>query len=96
MKLMEKVRAHIFISGRVQGIFFRKNTRQKAIELGIFGLVKNLSDGRVEAIFEGKKEQVKKMIEWAKKGPTLAQVENIEIKWQKPQNEFSDFEIKYN
>ncbi len=93
---MKKVRAHIFVEGRVQGIFFRENTRQKAMELGITGWVKNLPDGRVEAVFEGEKENVEKMLAWAKKGPPLAKVENTEIEWQKPQNEFPDFEIIYD
>jgi len=91
----KKVRAHIFISGRVQGVFFRENTRQKAKELGVFGWVKNLPDGRVEAVFEGEKEKVEKMIEWSKKGPLIAKVNGIDIEWQEYKGEFENFEIKY-
>jgi len=93
--MSEKVKAHVFVSGRVQGVFFRENSHQKAKELGIFGWVKNLADGRVEAVFEGEKEKVEKMVDWAKKGPLLAKVDNLSIKWQEYKGEFNDFVIKY-
>jgi len=93
---MEKSRAHIYVSGRVQGVFFRDWTRRKAKELEIFGWVRNLNDGRVEAVFEGEKEKIEKMIELTKKGPILAKVNKLEIEWQEFQAEFSDFEIKYD
>jgi len=94
--LKEKLgRAHIFISGRVQGIFFRDNTRKMAEELGVYGWVKNLPDGRVEAVFEGEKEKVEKMIEWSKKGSLIAKVNGIDIEWQEYKGEFENFEIKY-
>ena len=92
---MEKVKAHIFVSGRVQGIFFRQNTQRKAQSLGITGWVKNLTDGRVEAVFEGEKEKVEKIIKWAKRGPILAKVNGIDIKWQEYQGGFDSFEIRY-
>ena len=92
----EKLRAHIFIEGRVQGVFFRENTRQKADELGIFGWVRNLSDGRVEAILEGNRLEVEEMIKWLKKGPKFAKVEKIDIKLEKSSDGFQSFEIKYN
>jgi len=91
----EIARAHIFVSGRVQGVFFRENTRRKAKKLSLLGFVKNLPDGRVEAVFEGEKEKIMKMIEWAKKGPILARVENVEVIWEEPKGEFDDFEIRY-
>ena len=89
------VRVHIFISGRVHGVFFRDNTRKKAEELGILGWVKNLSDGQVEAVFEGEKEKVENLIKWTKKGPFLAKVNNVEVEWQEYKGEFTNFEIRY-
>lgn len=60
--MSDKDRAHIFVSGRVQGIFFRSSTQKKARELGLTGWVRNLQDGRVEAVFEGEKDKIEKMI----------------------------------
>ena len=94
--MAEMVRRHIFLSGRVQGVFFRENTKNKAKELGVFGWIKNLADGQVEAVFEGSKEDIEQIIEWVKKGPPLAKVEKVEVLEQKYQGEFKDFEIKYN
>lgn len=93
--MAEKVRAHIFVSGRVQGIFFRENTKRKARSLGVTGWVKNLADGRVEAIFEGDKAQVEEMINWAKKGPPGAVVNHLDLIWEEHRGEFENFEIRY-
>ncbi len=90
-----KIRVHIFISGRVQGVLFRAETRRKARKLGLYGFVQNLSDGRVEAVLEGEKEKVEKLIELAKRGPFFAKVESIEIKEEEYQGEFDSFEIRY-
>jgi acylphosphatase len=90
-----KARAHIFVSGFVQGVFFRSNTQERARQLGLKGWVRNLEDGRVEAVFEGEKEKVLKMIEWAERGPEFAKVENIEVNWEEYKGEFDDFEIRY-
>ena len=89
----EKVMVHIFISGRAQGVFFRDGMRKQAQKLGIFGWVRNLEDGRVEAVLEGEKEKVEKILEWAKKGPMFARVDNIDIQWQEYKNEFQNFEV---
>ena len=94
--MREKVRAHILIEGFVQGVFFRANTYERAKELQLTGWVRNLPDGRVEIVVEGEKEKVEKLIEWAKVGPSLAKVENVQVKWEKYQEEFEDFKIKYN
>ena len=94
--MAEKIRAHIFVSGRVQGVWFRQKTKQKAEKLGVFGWVKNLSDGRVEAVFEGNKQQVEQMVIWARKGPFWAKVNDIDISWEKYKGEFNFFEIKHN
>ena len=92
----KKVRAHILVSGRVQGVFFRDSTRRIAEELGIFGWVKNSNNSKVEAVLEGEKEIIEKLIEWAKRGPIFARVNGIEIKWEDYQGEFKEFEIRYD
>ena len=93
--MSKNVRAHIFISGRVQGGFFRENTSKKAQKLGLLGWVKNLDNGKVEAVFEGDKEKVEKLVKWAKRGPMFAKVDNIDIDWQEYTGEFQNFEIRY-
>lgn len=91
----EKVRVHIFVSGLVQGVFFRANTREKARELGLTGWVKNLPDRRVEAVFEGERGNVQKMIEWVKKGPSNAKVDGFKADFEEYTGEFDNFEVKY-
>jgi acylphosphatase len=90
-----KIRAHVYVSGRVQGVFFRYTTKEWADELGLTGWVRNLPDGRVEAVIEGEEEKVKEMIELMRKGPPLAIVKNIEVKWERYKGEFKAFIIKY-
>ncbi len=91
----EKSRAHIFVSGLVQGVFYRAETRERAKKLGLFGWVRNLADGRVEVLVEGEKSKIEKLIEWLNQGPQLAQVEKVEVEWEDYKGEFDDFEIKY-
>ena len=91
----KKTRVHLFILGRVQGVFFRENTKKKAKELKLTGWVRNLEDKRVEILAEGEKENIEDLIEWIKKGSFLAKVENIEINWQDYKKEFKDFQIIY-
>ena len=93
--MAEKTRAHLFISGRVQGVYFRENTQKKAKEFSVFGWVRNFEDGKVEAIFEGEKENVEKIIEWAKRGPELASVDGVDVEWQEFKGEFENFEIRH-
>jgi acylphosphatase len=90
-----KVRAHIFVSGMVQGVFFRYETRIRAIRNNVVGWVRNLPDGRVEAVFEGEKKAVDAMIEFCRRGPPGAVVKNVEVIWEKPTGEFRDFRIIY-
>ena len=90
-----KARVHLFVSGRVQGVFFRANTRDKANELGVKGWVRNLPDGRVEVVAEGKKPALERLIEFCRKGPEGAKVENIQIEWEEPRDEFETFEIRF-
>ncbi|RLI91093.1 MAG: acylphosphatase [Candidatus Altiarchaeales archaeon] len=93
---MAIVRAHVYISGRVQGVFFRSNTRNMAEKLDLTGWVRNLPDGRVEAVFEGEESDVKEMLEWCHKGPRYASVSDVEVKFDKPTGEFDRFEIRYS
>ena len=88
-------RAHVIVSGLVQGVFFRANTRDRARNLGLKGWVKNRSDGKVEALFEGEEGAVKSIIEFCKQGPQSAIVEKVEVKWEKYEGEYKDFTIKY-
>lgn len=92
--MSEKVRVHIFVSGSVQGVFFRAETQRKARELGVFGWVRNTNNGRVEAIFEGEKERVEKIIAWTKKGPSGAVIKKVDVVWEEYKGEFKNFEIK--
>ncbi|MEM7825122.1 MAG: acylphosphatase [Candidatus Aenigmatarchaeota archaeon] len=88
-------RVHITVFGRVQGVFFRYNTKKVADKLGVKGWVKNNSDGTVEAVFEGEKNSVDKIIDWCKKGPMGARVERVDIEEEKNQKEFKKFSIIY-
>ncbi|MDH7518120.1 MAG: acylphosphatase [Candidatus Thermoplasmatota archaeon] len=91
-----KIRAHVVISGRVQGVFFRANTKQKADQLGLAGWVRNTSDGKVEALFEGEEKFVQEMINWCHRGPSSARVDDVEVKKENILScEFNDFSIKY-
>ncbi len=92
---MGKVRAHVFIEGRVQGVFFRANTREEANLLGLIGWVRNCWDGRVEAVFEGEREKVERVIAWCKKGPPGALVRDVEINWEQATGEYETFSIVY-
>ena len=86
-------RMHVIISGHVQGIFFRTFIKENAQQLDIKGYVKNLPAGEVEAVFEGQKENIEKMVLVCKKGHKLASIEKIDIKEEKPTKEFSGFAI---
>jgi len=90
----EKIQKHIYISGRVQGVGFRAFTRQQAAVLDIKGWVKNLADGRVEAVIEGKKNNVTQMAKKLKEGSSFARVDNFESKEEEIDN-FDDFEVRF-
>ena len=79
---MPKVRAHVYISGRVQGVFFRDSTRHLARQYGVAGWVRNLPDGRVEAVFEGEKDAVQRLVDWCHQGPPGARVDRVDVEWQ--------------
>jgi acylphosphatase len=77
----------VVVKGRVQGVFFRAETSDRAQSLGLAGWVRNNPDGSVEAAFEGDRKRVESMVAWCKKGPALAEVEDVDIDWVEPQNE---------
>ncbi|MBN1289863.1 MAG: acylphosphatase [Actinobacteria bacterium] len=88
-------RATVKISGRVQGVFFRAETERKAVSLGLGGYVMNMPDGSVKAVFEGKKEQVERAIQWCGKGPRHARVESVSVEWEPPSGD-REFVLKYH
>mgnify|MGYP002725713853 CR=1 FL=1 len=88
-----KKQLHLIISGRVQGVFFRDNTKKKAQSLGLTGYVKNNSDGTVEIVAEGNESKLKQLLEFCKQGPEAADVNNTKIEWQECQNQFKTFTI---
>jgi acylphosphatase len=92
---MEKRRARVLISGRVQGVNFRASTRDQARKIGVAGWVKNLEDGRVEAVFEGNHGSVQRMVSWCYSGPVGAEVEHVKVEWEEPQGKESTFVIDY-
>ncbi len=83
-EMMKEARAHVFVSGRVQGVFFRHSARVRAEELGLAGWVKNTRDGRVELVAEGPREQVEALVRWCHQGPPGAQVGDVEVSWEEP------------
>jgi len=89
-----KARVHLYISGLVQGVFFRAYTRSIALKLGVKGWVRNLRDGRVEAIFEGEKDKVEKLVQWCRRGPEGAVVKTIEVSEELYQGNFRSFEMR--
>ena len=91
----DKARAHVIISGRVQGVFFRMETQQAAESYGVCGWVKNRRDGRVEAIFEGDADCVDRMIEWCRKGSAMSEVQKVDVNWEVYSGEFTGFDVTY-
>ena len=91
-----KARAHILVSGQVQGVFFRDHTQRWASSLELTGWVKNLRDGRVEALVEGDNESIRDLINKLNQGPSLARVEKIDVNWEDYKGEFKYFQITYS
>ena len=90
-----KVRAHVLVKGRVQGVLFRYVTKDEANLRGVKGWVRNLEDGRVEAVFEGVKEKVDEMIEFCHYGPPAAKVSSVKVMWEEYTGDFKGFSIRY-
>ena len=91
-----KTTVHVCISGRVQGVWFRASTKQKAEALGLTGWVKNSKDNSVEAVFEGDEEKVEEMITWCHQGPALAEVHEVKIAKQSKPQHFTTFSIQHS
>jgi len=89
------IRAHVRISGRVQGVFYRSTARDRAEQLGLTGWVRNTSDGKVEAMFEGEETAIRDMVAWCHKGPRSADVSDVMVEYQKFLGEFEEFCITY-
>ena len=92
---MENARAHLFIDGRVQGVFYRAFTRDIAHRLGLGGWAKNLRDGRVEAVFEGEKQAIEEAIRECNDGPPGARVINIDVQWESFTGNEQGFSVRY-
>lgn len=90
-----KVRAHIYVEGLVQGVFFRAYVRSSAINEAVTGWARNLFDGRVEAVLEGEEASVKRVIQQCRIGPPSAVVKDVEVDWEEYTGEFKGFTIRY-
>ena len=89
------VRAHAFIAGRVQGVAFRWETQRAAGKHQVRGWVRNLPDGRVEALFEGPRPQVEAVLDWCRRGPSISRVDAVDVEWEAYKGEFEGFSITY-
>lgn len=89
----DHTRAHVWISGRVQGVAFRASTRAQARAVGVGGWVRNLVDGRVEAVFEGPRPAVEQMVAWCHRGPPYAHVDDVDVAWEQPTGKETSFRV---
>ncbi|MEK7502126.1 MAG: acylphosphatase [Patescibacteria group bacterium] len=85
--------AHVFVSGFVQNVGYRQFVKKIARQIGLTGWVRNLSDGRVEFLFSGSRDEIKKAIEECWKGPFLSEVKSVDVEWPGDNQEYKDFEI---
>jgi len=91
----ENARAHLVVSGRVQGVCFRYETQRAASRLGVYGWVRNKRNGSVEAEVEGTKPDVLSLIEWCKTGPPVSRVDQVDVTWKSYRGLSDGFEIRY-
>ncbi|MGB7054466.1 MAG: acylphosphatase [bacterium] len=91
----DTVRIHLYVSGVVQGVFFRTHTTNTARSLSLIGWVKNLTDGRVEIVAEGARGKITEFISWCKKGLPAASVERVEVIWERPIGDMEGFQTRY-
>lgn len=92
--MADRVRAHVFVTGKVQGVYYRATTRDTATEYEVDGWVRNLPDGRVEAVFEGPQPAVESMVDWCHDGSPAARVTDVDVTYEDPEG-ISGFEIRY-
>jgi len=90
-----KVRTHVYVSGRVQGVLFRSETQDEARRQDITGWVRNLADGRVEAVFEGEKDKVEALVEFCRRGPPGARVSKVDVTWEDYTGQFRSFAMRF-
>ena len=94
--MIDTVRAHVIISGKVQGVWYRGSTQSAAGRIaGICGWVRNLPSGDVEAVFEGERSRVEAMIAWCRKGPPRSRVDAVDVRWEAPIGETGDFQVRF-
>jgi acylphosphatase len=89
----KQIRAHVFVTGRVQGVGYRYATVETASQLGLSGWVRNLPDSRVEAVFEGKREIVEEMVRWCHEGPPAAMVKEVALEYEELEG-LQGFEVR--
>ncbi len=92
--MKEKKQIHLLISGKVQGVWYRASTREKAGQLGLTGWVRNLPDGRVEAVAEGEVTALEELIAWCRQGPPAARVSDVAVTWQDATDDFDGFTVR--
>jgi acylphosphatase len=92
--MSERVRAHVHVTGKVQGVYYRANTRDAAREQGVDGWVRNLDDGRVEGVFEGPESDVETLVEWCHDGSPRARVDEVAVEYEAPEG-LDGFEVKW-
>jgi len=90
----DRVRAHVFVTGKVQGVYYRATTRDTAREREVDGWVRNLEDGRVEAVFEGPGDDVEPMVEWCHEGSPRARVDDVDVGYEDPEG-LDGFEVRW-
>ena len=90
----ERARAHVWVSGHVQMVYYRGTTQRVAADRGLAGWVRNLPDGRVEAVFEGPRADVQALVDWCREGPPSARVDHVEVQWEPPQDEPPGFRVR--
>ena len=87
------IRRRVVVHGYVQGVFFRETTRRRAMSIGVAGWVRNLPDGTVEAVFEGEREAVERLVDFCREGPRGARVDRVDVESQDPE-ELAGFETR--
>ena len=90
----KSARIHVMVKGRVQGVGYRASTQSEAQKLALHGWVRNLPDGKVEFVAEGRRENLEKLLAWAKKGPTTASVADLQVRWGAFKSEFTEFAVQ--
>jgi acylphosphatase len=91
----EIVRAHVWVTGRVQGVGFRAYVQQAGVYYGLAGWVRNVGDNQVETVAEGSRQRVEAFVEAVKRGPHSARVDESRLDWEMPQGERSGFRVKF-